>query len=149
MRCYRFHVLVVGVFLAGITARTNPVVGSSELPVFIYMASESLHVTISPTDAVFNASFIFKSDRKPDKNTPVFVRLPIWFPQNSTEDLSVAEFWATFDKEDEAGDAVSTTREKRVFDRAIGLNISAGNHRLVRSIPIISSRRPRIGGRRM
>jgi hypothetical protein len=99
------------------------------------MASESVRVTISPTDAVFNASFIFKSDRTPNKNTPVVVRLPIWFPQNSTEDLSVAEFWATFNKDDEAGDAVSTTREKRAFDRAIGLNISAGNRRLVTGHP--------------
>src|SRR5215468_4745342 len=126
MRCYSIWVLVAGVLLAGITARANPVAATpaSELPVNIYMASESLRVTISPTDAVFNASFTFKPDRTPNKNTPVVVRLPIWFPQNSTEDLSVAEFWATFDQEDEAGDAVSTTREKRVFDRAIGLNIS-------------------------
>ena len=125
--------LVAGVLLAGITARANPVATTpaDEVPLNIYMASENLRVTISPTDAVFNASFTFKSDRTPNKNTPVVVRLPIWFPQDSKEDLSVAEFWATFDKDNEAGDAVSTAREKRVFDRAIGLNISAGKHRLV------------------
>jgi hypothetical protein len=125
---------VAGVLLAGITARANPVAATpvDEL-VNIYMASETLRVTISPTDAVFNASFIFKPDHKPPENVPVVVRLPIWFPQNSTEDFSVAEFWATFGKENE--DGVSTAREKRVFDRAIGLNISAGNRQVMAGHP--------------
>jgi hypothetical protein len=124
---------MAGVLLAGITTRANPVVATpaSEIPANIYMASENLRVTISPTDAVFNASFTFKPDHTPYNKVPVGIWLPIWFPQNSTEDLSVAEFWATFDKEDEAGDVVATAREKRVFDQALRLNISAGNRRLV------------------
>jgi hypothetical protein len=124
---------VAGVLLAGITARANPVPAASSREFNIYMASENLRVTISPTDAVFNASFIFKSDPSPNQNGPVAIQLPIWFPQDSTEDLSVAEFWATFGKESENG--VATTREKRVFDRAVGLNISAGNRRLMAGHP--------------
>jgi hypothetical protein len=124
---------MAGVLLAGITARANPVPATSIQAVNLYMASENLRVTISPTDAVFNASFIFKSDPSPNTNWPITIQLPIWFPQNSTEDMSVAEFWATFDKERQ--NTVATTREKRVFDRAIGLNISAGNRRLMAGHP--------------
>ena len=59
------RVLIGIALLIRATALANPVAGSSGPPIEIFMASESLRITISPTDAVFNATFTLELNLHP------------------------------------------------------------------------------------
>jgi hypothetical protein len=101
----------------------------------IYIASEQLSISISPEDAVLKGKFTFRNS--PDlegaekRNFPVTLKIPVWIPDTSSNDPSVAAFWNAFQK-----DALNqvTPVNRAVLDKAVGLDISLGE----RTLPLTS-----------
>ena len=78
-------------------AAGNPIPGP--VGVRVYISSERLEVKVSPSEAVFRATFIFSAQDLKNANLDMqetFMQLPIWFPQQPSGALSVSAFWKTF-----------------------------------------------------
>lgn len=83
--------------LASYSGFANPIVGPPVAP--LYISSERLEVLISPKDAKFKGTFTFAAESMSDSERDMmdsFMELPIWFPQQSSNDQSVNVFWETF-----------------------------------------------------
>lgn len=83
--------------LTGCVTCGNPIPGP--LGAHYYISFERLEVTVSPTDAAFKGTFEFSSPdfKDADKGTrETFMELPIWFPQQTSDDPSVNAFWRGF-----------------------------------------------------
>lgn len=115
--------------LAGI-AFGNPIPGP--LAAHYYISFERLEVTLSTTEAVFKGAFEFSSpDLKLSDNDMMetFMELPVWFPQQSSNDQTVNAFWHSFGTNMLQ---IIRPQNREVFERAVGLRVYFGK----RLIPI-------------
>jgi hypothetical protein len=112
-------------------ANANPSAGDpSRLGNDIYIASERLSVTISQSDATVKGTFTFRyrgDKRESAKKTGVILFLPIWFPEESLDDPTVAAFWKVFQKDDRNQITATNTS---AFEKTLGLKIAIGQHPL-------------------
>lgn len=105
-------------------ANGNPVPGP--MGAHVYLSSEHLEVTVSRTDAVFKATFIFSAQdlKESDKDLQqTFMQLPIWFPQQKSDDSSVTGFWSAF-----GTNMLNVIRPKNkdAFEKAVALKVFFG-----------------------
>jgi hypothetical protein len=101
----------------------NPIVGPANIPARVYISSEHLNVTVSSNAATFEGTFTFATHALSDfnKNTQqTFMELPIWFPQQFSDDPTVAAFWNAFGTNMLCGFTPPTTN---AFEKAIGLKL--------------------------
>jgi hypothetical protein len=97
----------------------------------VYIAAETLDVTISQSEAKVAGTFLLASVANQDqlaKKSDVLLQIPIWFP---SPDLAVHKnakaFWATF-KTDRLN--YLNDENRRVLDDVIGLQLTIGKERI-------------------
>src|ERR1017187_2535480 len=105
-------------------ASGNPIPGP--MGAHVYLSSEHLEITVSQTDAVFKATFTFSAQdlKGSDKDLQqTFMQLPIWFPQQKSDDSSVTGFWSAF-----GTNALNAIRPKYkdAFEKAVALKVFFG-----------------------
>src|ERR1019366_1028359 len=105
----REYIVVLALLLVRAWARGNPVViGGPSSPWGAVMTSEHLLVELSDREASFKGEFtfrlapiagaVFSSDAWKAEVRELSVEIPVWFPDNNTDDPSVASFWSVFQK---------------------------------------------------
>lgn len=126
MRCLAPLALLTVLVGSGNTA-ANPIVISHR----VYIAAETLDVTISQSEAKVAGTFLLASVANQDqlaKKSDVLLQIPIWFP---SPDLAVHKnakaFWATF-KTDRLN--YLNDENRRVLDDVIGLQLTIGKERI-------------------
>jgi hypothetical protein len=103
------YIVVLALLLVRAWASGNPVViGGPSSPWGAVMTSEHLLVELSDREASFKGEFtfrlapragaVFSSDAWKAEIRELPVEIPVWFPDNNTDDPSVATFWSVFQK---------------------------------------------------
>jgi len=88
--------LIAMSLLVAVSAAANPF---AAIPT--YMASEHLSVDIAKSEARLTGDFVFRRSVVvlSEQDSRVVFQIPIWFPDQNAEDKTVAEFWATFQRD--------------------------------------------------
>jgi hypothetical protein len=121
MRRLHWQAFVAAILLSAGVAGGNPIPGP--LPAHVYLSSERLEVIVSPAAAEFKATFIFSAHDIKDSDKDVletFMQLPVWFPQQASDDPSVTGFWKTFGTN--VFNRLRPENEK-ALEKAVGLKI--------------------------
>jgi hypothetical protein len=124
MRCWIPFPILSVLLLAICVTRGNPIPGP--LGAHYYISFEQLQVAVSPTNAVFKGTFEFSSPdlKDSDKETwETYMELPIWFPQQTSDDPSVNAFWEAF-----GTNIFNVIRpnNKGAFEKAVALKVFFG-----------------------
>lgn len=85
------------------------------------MSAEKLAVTISPSNASFAGAFAFAGE-PPPRIDMVRLQIPIWLPDESSGDASVAAFWGALKKGPAEG--------RESFEHLTGIQASIEGHPL-------------------
>jgi hypothetical protein len=96
----------------------------------VYLSSEHLEITVSRREAVFKATFAFSAQdlKEPDKDLQqTFMQLPIWFPQEKSDDSSVTGFWNAFGTN--MLNAIQP-KNKDAFEKAVALKVFFGKQQM-------------------
>lgn len=113
---------IVGTLLLwGSLASGNPIPGP--VGAHVYISAERLEVIVSATEATITGSFVFSAQDLKASDADVrqtFMQLPVWIPQGSSNDPSVANFWGAFHTN--IYNIIRPTN-KAAFDNAIGLKV--------------------------
>lgn len=127
-RFARNEIYAAIVLLSINVAEGNPIPGP--MPAHIYIFSERLEVAMSATEAKVKGTFVFSA---PDiKNSDAdllqtFMQLPVWIPQQTSGDATVAAFWNAFHT-----NILNVIRpeNREAFEKAIGLKVFSGKRAL-------------------
>jgi hypothetical protein len=119
---------LIAIFLGYCTAvSANPrVIHPSDLRKGVYIASEHLVVSVTSSNARVRGTFTFDSGltrKQLGQAKPVRLLVPLWFPEENTEDSSVAKFWKTFPK---GGWNEVTDSDRGVLNEVLGLKVEIG-----------------------
>jgi hypothetical protein len=120
------RIIIVITFAFCVMANANPI--GLPLGAHVYISSERLTVKVSPTDAAFTATFIFSAPDIEASGTDIqqdLLDLPIWFPEQSGDDPSIAAFWNTFGTNMLN---VIKPQKKEIFEKAVGLRAFVGTN---------------------
>ncbi len=123
MTCRISFVICLAVLLSIGRSGGNPIVGPENIPARVYISSEHLSVTVSSNAATFEGTFTFAAQDLNDFNKETqqtFMELPIWFPQQVSDDPTVTAFWNAFGANMLQSLNPLTTN---AFEKAIGLKI--------------------------
>jgi hypothetical protein len=120
------RIIIAITFAFCVMANANPL--GLPLGAHVYISSDRLTVKVSPTDATFTATFTFSAPDIETSGTDIqqdLLELPIWFPEQSVNDPSVAAFWKTF------GTNILNVikpQKKEAFEKAVGLRVFVGTN---------------------
>ena len=126
-------VVTAFLFLACLTASANPSVfplgSKAKLIGFVRMSAENLVVAVSPTNASFSGTFAFRWEWQSSQNWRLIsyqadLTIPIWLPDRSSGDASIAAFWRSFEKDPDAA------KTRRAFEKLTGLRVSVEGRRV-------------------
>ncbi|HXR03589.1 MAG TPA: hypothetical protein VN836_02655 [Verrucomicrobiae bacterium] len=112
---------VIVILLFACAAGGNPIPGP--LPAHVYISSERLEATVSLYEAAFKGTFTFSAQDLKDSGKEVeqtFMQLPIWFPQQTSDDPTVVAFWNAF-----GTNMLNIIRpkNKETFEKAVALKV--------------------------
>ena len=120
------RILIVITFAFWTMANANPL--PLPLPAHVYISFEKLVAVISPTNATFTATFTFSAPGIEASGTDIqqsLLELPIWFPEQSGDDPSIAAFWNTFGTNMLN---VIKPQKREAFEKAVGLRAIVGTN---------------------
>jgi hypothetical protein len=95
----------------------------------VYISSEKLDTAISQEEARLKAVLTYDYTHevlgKEKTSDLIYIKVPVWFPEHSTDDPTVAAFWSAFQK-----DALNpiTPANREIFNKAVDLDITVGDH---------------------